>query len=257
VLLREEPGGTVLAIAQPAHAVLSGRLAEAWADDLPRDLVIATGRHDDVWANWDTAPRLNPRTGRPQTFLELDASDRVQVWSQAPAVAASLGPEAELWVLRHAERLHASYDEAAVKAMTAAFSARIAELVEELRAAHAPRFDDAELARGTSLLTLFDTLSLVLCFGVTEPRAAGVLMLSPASDGGGVAVAPWPFAGARLDTFVVARRLPGRVADQAALDAAWAAAATFAVPVALVRSISSGGAFDSGRGALARRSSRR
>jgi hypothetical protein len=233
VLLREELGGTVLAIAQPAHAALSGRLAEAWDDDLPDDLVVATGRHDDVWMDWDAAPRLNPATGRPQTFLELDASDRVGVWSQAPVVAAPLSLEAELWVLRHAERLHVKRDEAAVKAMTAAFGARIAELVAELRSARAPRFDDAELARGTSLLALFDTLSLVLCFGVTEPRDAGVLTVSPAPDDGAVAVAPWPFTGARVDTFVEARRLPGRVADQAELDAAWAVASPFALPVAL------------------------
>lgn len=234
MLLREEPGGTVLAVSQPAHAALSGRLAEAWDDDLSHDLVVATGRHDDVWSDWDAAPRLNPRTGRPQTFLELEPADRVEVWSQAPAVAAPLGPEAELWVLRHAERLHANYDEAAVKAMTAAFSARIAELVAELRSAQAPHFDDADLASGTSLLALFDTLSLVLCFGATESREAGVLTLSPASDGDARAVAPWPFTGARLDTFVEARRLPGRIADQAELDAAWAAAVPFALPVALV-----------------------
>lgn len=234
MLLREEPGGTILAVAQPAHAALSGRLAEAWDDDLPRDLIAATGRHDDVWTDRDATPLLRPGTGRPQTFLELDASDRVEVWSQAPAVAAPLGPEAELWVLRHAERLHANYDEAVVKAMTAGFSARIDELVAELRSAQAPRFDDAELARGTSLLALFDTLSLALCFGVTEPRNAGVLTLSPASDGGAVAVAPWPFTGSRLDTFVAAGRLPGRVADQAELDAAWAAAAPVTLPVALV-----------------------
>jgi len=234
VLLREESGGAVLAVAQPDHAALSGRLAEAWDDDLSHDLVLATGRHDDVWTDRDAAPRLNPGTGRPQTFLELSASDRVDVWSQASAVAAPLGLEAELWVLRHAERLHASRDEAAVKAMTAAFSARLAKLVAELRAVHAPRFDDAELARGTSLLALFDSLSLALCFGVSEPREAGVLMLAPASDGAGVSVAPWPFTSARLETSVEARRLPGRVADQAELDAAWAAAVPFASPVALV-----------------------
>ena len=49
MLVREEPDGGVLAITQPEHAALSGRLADAWDDDLPPDLVLATGRHDDVW----------------------------------------------------------------------------------------------------------------------------------------------------------------------------------------------------------------
>ena len=234
MLLREEPGGTILAIAQPAHAALSGRLAEAWDHELPRDLVVATDHHDDVWTAWDASPRWSPGTGRPESFLELEPADRVAVWSQAPVVAAPLGREAELWVLRHAERLHAGNDAPAVQAMTATFTARIAELVDELRAAQPARFDDAELARGTSMLALFDTLSLALCFGVTEPRGAGVLTLAPASGAAAVAVAPWPFTGVRVDTFVDARRLPGRVADQAELDAAWAVAPPFVLPVALV-----------------------
>jgi len=236
VLLREEPGGTVLAIAQPDHAALSGRLAEAWDDDLPHDLVAATARHDDVWANRDTAPRLNPRTGRPQTFLELDASDRVQVWSQAPAVAAPLGPEAELWVLRHAERLHASYDDSGVKAMVAVIGTRTGELIEQLRV-NSAAFDDAALARGTSVLALLDTLSLCACFGVLEPVDAGVLRLTPA-DGtvpgaDVIAVAPWPFDRTRVEISAQARRLPGTLASQAELDATWAAAEPVALRVVL------------------------
>lgn len=234
MLIREEPGGGVLAITQPGHAALAGRLAEAWDDDLSIDLVVATSRHDDVWTAADASPRLNAATGRPVTFLELGAADRVAVWSQAPAVAAPLGFEAELWVLRHAERLHAGSDDPAVQAMTATFSARNSELVEQLRAAHAPRFDDAELARGTSLLALFDTLSLALCCGVTTPRHAGVLALAPACDGDAVAVTPWPFVGPRVDTSVEARRLPARVADQAELAAAWTAATPFPLGVMLV-----------------------
>ncbi|MDQ3630995.1 MAG: DUF3891 family protein [Actinomycetota bacterium] len=232
MLLREEPDGGIVAIAQPAHAALAGRLAEAWDDDLPQDLVMATGRHDDVWAQRDAAARLNPATGRPLTFLELTPEERVEIWSQASTVAIPLGPEAELWVLRHAERLHAAYDQPAVKAMVAASSTRVGELLEKLRAAHPTRFQDAELARGTSLLALFDTLSLALCSGVREPRKAGVLTLAP-GPAGVVTLAPWPFTGARLDTFVEARRLPSRVADQNALDAAWVAAEPFALDVGL------------------------
>lgn len=229
MLLREEPGGELLAIAQPAHAALAGRLAAAWDEPLAEDLVLATTHHDDVWAVRDTRPPFNPATGRPTDLFELVNEDRVPMWSRAPEVAAPLGPEASVWVLRHAERLHQDYDEAPVKALTAAISARIGELVEELRA-RGPRFDDAELARGTALLALFDTLSLRLCFGVRGPVDAGVLRLSPAPDvplrtpARSVIVAPWPFRGARLDTWVEARELPPRLADQAELDAAWAAA---------------------------------
>jgi hypothetical protein len=232
VLLREQRDGSVLAIAQPAHAALAGRLAEAWDDDLAPDLVRATHHHDDVWAERDARPPFNPATGRPTDLLELGDGDRVRMWSRVEEVAAPLGPEAALWVLRHAERLHEDYDEAPVKAMAAAIGARIDERVAALRA-RGPRFDDAELARGTSLLALFDTLSLRLCFGVGEAVPAGVLRLTPEAEGA-VGVTPWPFVGRRVDTFVEGRALPGRLADQEALDAAWEATAPAPVPVVLV-----------------------
>ncbi len=232
MILREDGEGLV-AVAQPDHAALAGRLAEAWDDDLAPDLVLATHHHDDVWAERDAAPPLNPATGRPFDLLELDDPARLALWERVGEVAEPLGREAAVWVLRHAERLHRDYDDAGLKAMTAAISGRIDELVAELRA-EGPRFDDAELARGTSLLALWDTLSLHLCFGVTEPAQAGVLRLEPREDGS-VAVAPWPFVGPRLETTVTARRLPGGpFADQGALDAAWAAAAPVALPVVLV-----------------------
>lgn len=234
MLLRSPAGGGVLAITQPAHAALVGRLAGAWDDEVPAALALAAAHHDDVWLARDAEPRLNRATSRPETFLELEPDDRVGVWSRAPLVAVALGPESELWVLRHAERLHAGSDVPAILAMTAVLSDRIAALIEGLRADHDPRFGDAELARGSALLTLWDTLSLALCFGVSEPRSAGVLALSPRTDGS-VAVAPWPFAGDRLDTWVQARRLPDRLEDQVALDAAWRAATPFPLDITLVR----------------------
>jgi Protein of unknown function (DUF3891) len=233
VLLREEPGGGVLAIAQPAHAALAGQLAAAWDDDLSPAFHAAATHHDDVWAARDAAPPLSTATGRPQTFLELSIGERVAVWAQAPAVAAPLGAEGELWVLRHALRLHANYAEAPVQAMTARLGGRVDALVAELRAAQPVGFDDLALARGTSLLALFDTLSLRLCFGVTESVDAGVLRLAPAKDSA-VSVAPWPFAGRRVEATFAARALAAPFPDQASLDAAWAAAAPSDVPVVLV-----------------------
>lgn len=236
MILREDAGpahpGAYLAFAQPDHAALAGRLAEAWDDDLPPALVTATHHHDDVWAARDAAPPLNAATGRPETFLELDPEDRAAVWGQALALAAPVGEEAELWVLRHAERLHADRNAAVLKAMTASISARIDALIEGLRA-RGPGFDDAALARGTSLLALWDTLALRLCFGVDEPVQAGVLRLRPSGDA--VAVAPWPFVGARVATTVRTRRLTAPVTTQAELDAAWAAAEPFDLPLTLVR----------------------
>ncbi len=238
MVLREERGGGLLAIAQPAHAALAGRLAQAWDDELAPGLLVAAAHHDDVWAARDAAPPLDAATGRPESFLALSDAARVAVWSRASAVAEPLGPAPELWILRHAERLHARYDAAAVKAMTAAFGVRISALLGELGASSAA-FSPGGLARGTAVLALLDTLSLRLCFGVTEPGEAGVLRLAPAAGVPAgtptpVTVTPWPFRARRVEVHVEARRLPDRLPDQAALDAAWRAAAPFAERVTLL-----------------------
>jgi hypothetical protein len=85
VLLRAEPGepDAVVAITQPAHGWVAGQLARAWAWGDPEDggspgpvpppeaVCLATEQHDAGWAAWEAAPTLDPRTGRPHTFLTV------------------------------------------------------------------------------------------------------------------------------------------------------------------------------------------
>lgn len=234
MILSGRLSGGVLAVAQPDHAALAGRLAAAWDDDLTPAFRTAVAHHDDVWLERDAAAPWDPATGLPQGFLALSDGQRRAVWERAGELAAPLGAEAELWILRHAERLHAPFDEAGLKAMTAQFAERSAELADGLRAEHGLRFDDTALARGTSLLALLDTIALQLSFGVREPVAAGVLMLRPGAVDA-VAVAPWPFVGDRVETHLLVRRLEGPSAGQADLDAAWAATPVEEQPVLLVR----------------------
>ncbi len=234
MILRPLTGGGVLAVAQHDHAALAGRLAEAWDDELTPAFRTAVGRHDDVWRERDAAPPWDRATGLPESFLDLSPRERWAVWERAGELAAPLGTEAELWILRHAQRLHESYDEAELKAMVARFAERCAALADGLRDEHGLRFDDTALARGTSLLSLLDTISLRLCARFEDPVRAGVLTLRPHEDGG-IAVAPWPFTGDRVETHLLARELAGPFASQAALDAAWAAAPVEEHPVLLVR----------------------
>lgn len=221
-------------MSQPDHAALAGRLAEAWDDELTPAFRTAVSHHDDVWLARDAAPPWNPATGLPQSFLELTDPERRAVWERAGELAAPLGPEAELWILRHAERRYAEADDAGLKAMKARQAERATELAEALRARHGHRFDDTALARGTSLLTLLDMLSLRLSLGLTEPVAAGVLTLRPL-ERGSVAVAPWPFTGERVATHLRGRVLSGPVGSQGALDTAWAATSLEERPVLLER----------------------
>ena len=72
MLLRPDGDDTIV-IGQPAHAWLSGQLARAW-DPRPEpweEVCLAAEQHDIGMAEWELAPRLNPGTGLPRSFMEL------------------------------------------------------------------------------------------------------------------------------------------------------------------------------------------
>lgn len=157
------------------------------------------------------------------------------VWRDAVTLAPTLGAEAELWVLRHGLRIFGwRAQEPGLHDVKAAMTARADALLARLREDPAHAVDPQALARGSSLLALFDELSLVVAHGVSEPTSAGVLTLTPAGPGR-VAVTPWPFVGSELDVTVSAKVLPRPLADQAALDAAWSKAPVQDVRTMLVR----------------------
>src|SRR3954454_6943364 len=85
MLLRPD-GDAVICIGQPAHAFVSGQLAAAWQ---PRpepfaEVVLAATQHDAGMADWDAAPELNPDTGLPQSFMEMELATHLRLWSHAP-----------------------------------------------------------------------------------------------------------------------------------------------------------------------------
>ena len=89
-MLVREDGDAVLAIGQASHAWLSGQLARAWGGDAvvplqPREEVcLAAEQHDVGMARWDLAPALNPDTGRPRSFMEMELAVHLRLWRAAP-----------------------------------------------------------------------------------------------------------------------------------------------------------------------------
>ena len=43
--------------------------------------------HDDGWAEWDAAPRVNPANGMPRSFLEMRMRDSTAIWTRASRFA--------------------------------------------------------------------------------------------------------------------------------------------------------------------------
>jgi hypothetical protein len=117
-------------ISQPEHARISFELARRCrgrfgpeagprqsenadqAGAVRQEVLAAIRCHDDGWAEWERAPRLDARLGRPLSFMELEPAESVAIWSSSIATAEAHGPLAGWLVSGHFLRLLNNSDEA-------------------------------------------------------------------------------------------------------------------------------------------------
>lgn len=100
-------------ISQIEHARISALLASQCCgrfgplnSSLVRDeVLVAIAAHDDGWREWEEAPQLDPKLGRPLSFMELAVVDATAIWSKSIAVAQEIGPLAAWMVSGHFQRL--------------------------------------------------------------------------------------------------------------------------------------------------------
>jgi hypothetical protein len=234
MLLREH-GDAVLAVGQASHAWVAGQLARAWGNHgfvvpEPREEVcLAAEQHDVGMAEWDLRPSLNPRTGRPHSFLELPLATHVRLWTAAPAKLLSQSRYAALLVSMHGTALQQRRDLAKLSAAQRRIVCDYLDSQRKLQAALAEQLgaDLVELSRNQRLLWTWDTLSLALCLGWRTVALADV----PATDEPlEVALAelgadrftlhPWPFAAPVVEVRCEGRSLRGRFDTEAQLHAA-------------------------------------
>src|SRR3954453_14045138 len=83
-MLFRPDGDAVIRIGQPAHAFVSGQLAARWEPRPSEEGILAATQHDAGMADWDAAPELNPETGLPQSFMEMEPPTHLRLWSHAP-----------------------------------------------------------------------------------------------------------------------------------------------------------------------------
>jgi hypothetical protein len=237
VLIRPGDDGA-LAIGQLSHSWLAGQLARAWGNErfgavTPReDTVLGAMQHDIGWAHFDLAPRFNPDTGLPRSFLELTLDDHLAIWKDAPAYLLSQSLYAALVVSMHGASLSelraklAPDQAAALQPHIDAEHARQAALRGRLGVS------EAQAERTRRQMWTWDGLSLALCnawrpFTSRDvPTASEDLVeieLTDRSDGTGT-LDPWPFAAGRVEVQCEARRLAPRYEDEAAMRAGFEAA---------------------------------
>src|SRR6266566_7874905 len=117
MLYRQEKQGKI-AITQPMHAWLSGQLARAWGNERFGEVVpfeevcLGAEQHDIAHADWERAPKLNPQTGRPYSFLEAPKTMHIPIFSSASSLVLNQGRYAALLVSLHFTGLYKGYNSA-------------------------------------------------------------------------------------------------------------------------------------------------
>jgi uncharacterized protein DUF3891 len=220
--------GALLCISQPDHAALAGRLAEAWAaDGVPgrptRDrLVSATARHDLGWAPEDQAPRFDPSTHGPHTFVSMPVEARQGAFLRGVDELTASDPYAAALVAQHGLTVYRRYQR---DPDWRTFFPTLEQRRDDLSAGLVGRSGASPFTflQDYTILGLCDLFSLVFCNGWREPH----LMegYEAMLEGSQLVISPDPFSGVAVELSVAARRLTARPYwSQTDLDEAWAGA---------------------------------
>jgi len=210
-------------VTQPDHAAFGAdllslfRLSELIAHPRRDDLLRAVRLHDNGWRELDAAPRVDPESGRPFTFLDLPAPLRLEIWDRGTARYAQTDPYVALLTTEHALTLYrANGGQTGWHELLSRLEKQRQELL--------PRcgLDPLELAGDYRFLDLADRLSLAVCNGWGQPVERHGLAGRLGEEG--LALSPFPLAGAT--TFrIPCRGIPARrYAGDADLAGALAAA---------------------------------
>jgi hypothetical protein len=242
VLLRPD-GDHMIAVTQPAHAWVSGQLARAWGNarfgavEPWEEVCLAAEQHDVGMTDWELAPTLNPATGLPHSFMEMDLHTHLALWSSAADRVRPQSRYAALLVSLHGSALYERRDLSRLDSDAAdrvrAFLAGQRELQERLLAALAA--DPALVRRNQRLIWTWDSLSLALLLDWPPYELEGV----PTADGEvtvtvrDATVDPWPFAVPAVTVRCEGRRLAGPYEDEATMRAALARAPLETIAVTL------------------------
>jgi len=207
-------------VLQTDHADLSGALARAWADRGARhgSLAVAAARHDDGWAVWERAPRIDDETGKPVNFLDVDVTAHLAFYRAGIAAITEQDPYAGLLVSMHGAGIYRQRygrDPALGLSRAPEVQELVDEFVAEQEAAYEERMaetgaDDDERWRDYELLQLFDRLSLHFCMRDGEAGEAAELQgyeLEPLGPWH-VRIRPYPFGDAPAQFALVRRVLP-------------------------------------------------
>ena len=180
-------------VLQTYHADLSAAFARAWRTPLPEALIVAAERHDDGWAVWEQAPRVEGRT--PVTFLEVDIRSHLAFYRAGIAAITEQDEDAGLLVSMHGAGIYRQrygLDPGLGLARAPEAQDEVDAFVAEQEAKFGGEL--GERKRDYELLQLFDRLSLYFCMREGEEAELQGYRLEPIAPWH-VRMTPFPFEG--------------------------------------------------------------
>lgn len=167
-MIVRDRGGSWQVVLQTDHADLSAAAARAWADKGTRhdSLTVAAERHDDGWAVWEQAPRVDG-DGKPVNFLEVDVRAHLAFYRAGIAAIAEQDPYAGLLVSMHGAGIYRQrygLDPGLGLQRAAEVQADVDAFVAEQEA----KFDLGEHRAEYDLLQFYDRFSLYFCMRDVE-----------------------------------------------------------------------------------------
>jgi uncharacterized protein DUF3891 len=259
-MLHRQDNQELIVISQPAHAWVSGQLARAWGNKIfgdfaPREATcLAAELHDIGFLDWEEAPTLNSKTGRPHSFLELPTRLHLDIWSTGIKQMMQYDRYAALLVSMHFAGLtqrhpviHPPEEAQLARDFLAEQDMLQQKLLTFLRrdAYYGVYSGEDIIARNRHLVSLWDWISLLLCMGGCQRQIlAGVpgsdanidLILTPldTSESNRVKVSPWPFQKKSLKLVCEGRRLLETFIEEKAMRDALRTASPVTVQMDLV-----------------------
>jgi hypothetical protein len=194
-------------VLQTDHADLSAAFARAWSTLLPPPLVVATERHDDGWAVWEQAPRLDA-DGKPINFLEVDIRSHLAFYRAGIAAITEQDEDAGLLVSMHGAGIYRQrygLDPGLGLARAAEAQDEVDAFVAEQEAKFGGELGDRR--RDYELLQLFDRLSLYFCMREGDEADLQGYRLEPIAPWH-VRLTPFPFEEGPALFSLTRRRIP-------------------------------------------------
>jgi hypothetical protein len=211
-MIVRDAGDAWQVVLQTDHADLSGAFARSWTERGANHdaLVIAADRHDDGWAVWEQAPRVD-ESGKPVNFLEVDVRSHLAFYRAGIAAVTEHDADAGLLVSMHGAGIYRQrygLDPALKLTRAAELQREVDAFVAEQEAKFGG--EPGDRADDYALLQVFDRLSLYFCMrdiATGEPAEFQDYALQPLSPWR-VRLTPYPFDESPAAFSLVRRVIP-------------------------------------------------